>query len=233
MKSTRFALWAVVLAVAAGADEKKKPSVLETIEPFKSYGHVYDGGSIEAMRPRVMGTHGVIATGHYLATLAGMEALRKGGNAFDAGVSAAMALKVMKMDFAGWTGVAPLILYSARDREVVTRVGAGTTPARATLEHFRRYGKTDINTALIPADVDVWLAALDRYGTISFEEAARPETPRGGIIYISIRKGSSTPSRIPLCASRTTSSSGSPKGSETSGSETSWSTGTWGSSSAT
>src|SRR3989304_380121 len=67
-------------------------------------------------------------------------------------------------DYAGWTGVAPLILYSARDREVVTRVGAGTTPARATLEHFRRYGKTDINTALIPADIDVWLPAPDPSG---------------------------------------------------------------------
>jgi hypothetical protein len=77
---------AILVAVSSGAaDEKQKPSVLETIRPFKSYGHVYDDDSIEAMRPRVMGTHGVIATGHYLATLAGMEALRKGGNAFDAG----------------------------------------------------------------------------------------------------------------------------------------------------
>ncbi len=46
---------AVLVAAAAGADEKKKPSVLETIEPFRSFGHVYDGESIEAMRPRVMG----------------------------------------------------------------------------------------------------------------------------------------------------------------------------------
>ena len=191
MKSTSFVLLAVVLTAPAGAEEQKKRSVLETIEPFKSYGHVYDGDSIEAMRPRVMGTHGVIATGHYLATLAGIEALRKGGNAFDAGVTAAMALKVTKMDYAGWSGVAPLILYSARDREVVTRVGAGTTPARATLDHFHRYGKTDINTALIPADVDVWLAALDRYGTIRFEEAARPalEVAEGGYHLYKHQKG--------------------------------------------
>jgi gamma-glutamyltranspeptidase/glutathione hydrolase len=183
---------AILVAVSAGAaDEKEKPTVLETIRPFKSYGHVYDDDSIEAMRPRVMGTHGVIATGHYLATLAGMEALRKGGNAFDAGVSAAMALKAIKMDYAGWTGVAPLILYSARDREVVTRVGAGTTPARATLEYFRAHGKTDINTALVPADVDVWLAALDRYGTIRFEEAARPalEVAEGGYHLYKHQKG--------------------------------------------
>ena len=53
-------------------------------------------------------------------------------------------------------------------------MGAGTTPAKATLEYFLEQGKTPINTALLPADVDVWLAALDRYGTLSFAEAAQP-----------------------------------------------------------
>ena len=148
--------------------------VFETIQPFNSYGHVYDGNNIEAMRPRVMGTHGVVSTGHYLSTIAGIDALQAGGNAFDAGVAAAMVLKVTKMGYAGWTGVAPLILYSAEEGRVITRVGAGTSPSAATLDHFLQHGKTPINTALIPADVDVWLAALERYGTISFSDAARP-----------------------------------------------------------
>jgi len=160
---------------APGVDPGPDPGgVFETIEPFNSYGHVYDGNSIEAMRPRFMGTRGVISTGHYLATMAGMEAFKAGGNAFDAGVTAAMALKVTKMGYAGWTGVAPLILYSVEEDRVITRVGAGTSPAATTLEHFLEEGKTPINTALLPADVDVWLAALDRYGTISFSEAAAP-----------------------------------------------------------
>ena len=55
-----------------------------------------------------------------------------------------------------------------------TRVGAGTAPAKATLEYFQKHGKNPFNTALIPADVDVWLAALDRFGTISFSEAVEP-----------------------------------------------------------
>lgn len=159
-----------------------KKDLIDTVAPFHSYGHIYDPNSFESMRPRIMGTHGVVSTGHYLATLAGIEALRKGGNAFDAGVTAAMALKVTKMGYAGWTGVAPLILYSAKDGEVMTRVGAGTTPAQATLEYFLEHGKTDINMALIPADVDVWLAALDRYGTVSFQQAAQAalEIAEGG-----------------------------------------------------
>jgi gamma-glutamyltranspeptidase/glutathione hydrolase len=155
-------------------EQTKLAGVFETIERFNSYGHVYDANNIEAMRPRVMGTHGVVSTGHYLATMAGIETLKAGGNAFDAGVTAAMVLKVTKMGYAGWTGVAPLILYSAEEDRVITRVGAGTSPAAATLDHFLEHGKTPINTALLPADIDVWLAALERYGTKSFAEAAQP-----------------------------------------------------------
>ncbi|MDE0474154.1 MAG: hypothetical protein OXI50_06315, partial [Gammaproteobacteria bacterium] len=33
-------------------------SVFATIAPFNSYGHVHDADNVEAMRPRVMGTHG-------------------------------------------------------------------------------------------------------------------------------------------------------------------------------
>ncbi|WP_419938592.1 gamma-glutamyltransferase family protein [Candidatus Palauibacter sp.] len=148
--------------------------VFSTLAPFRSHGPVHDADNVEAMRPRVMGTHGVISSGHYLATQAGYDVLRAGGNAFDAGVTAGMALKALKMDYAGWTGVAPLIVYSAAEDRVITRVGAGTSPALATLDYFLEHGKSPINNALIPADVDVWLAALDRFGTFSFGEAAQP-----------------------------------------------------------
>ena len=171
---------ALALVACGGSDidppEEAAPAegVFATIAPFQSYGHVHSADNVEAMRPRVMGTHGVISSGHYLATQAGYDVLKAGGNAFDAGVTAGMALKVLKMDYAGWTGVAPLILYSAAEDRVLTRVGAGTSPALATLDYFLEHGKSPINNALIPADVDVWLAALDRFGTLSFSEAAQP-----------------------------------------------------------
>ena len=161
----------------AGAPEESasaEDDVFATLAPCHSYGPVHDADNVEAMRPRVMSTHGVISSGHYLATQTGYVVLRAGGNAFDAGVTAGMALKALKMDYAGWTGVAPLILYSAAEGQVITRVGAGTSPALATLDYFLEHGKSPINNALIPADVDVWLAALDRFGTLSFSEAAQP-----------------------------------------------------------
>jgi gamma-glutamyltranspeptidase/glutathione hydrolase len=149
---------------------------LELLEPFKTYGRVANKQTIEAMRPLIMGTHGVVSTGHYRATQVGMDVLKKGGNAFDAGIAAAMALKSMKMCIAGWTGVAPLVLYSAREGLVTTRIGVGPAPAKATLdyfiEHLPRAWSNPYN-AIIPADVDTWCATLARFGTISFEEAAQ------------------------------------------------------------
>ncbi len=183
MKSLSCAVAVAALALVASCDSRMdapeasasaEDGVFATIAPFRSHGPVHNADNVEAMRPRIMGTRGVISSGHYLATQAGYDVLRAGGNAFDAGVTAGMALKALKMDYAGWAGVAPLILYSAAEDRVITRVGAGTSPALATLDYFLEHGKSPINNALIPADVDVWLAALDRFGTLSFSEAAQP-----------------------------------------------------------
>ena len=41
-------------------------------------------------RPVVYSTHGVISSGHYLTSMAGMRMLLSGGNAFDAAVAAVL-----------------------------------------------------------------------------------------------------------------------------------------------
>jgi gamma-glutamyltranspeptidase/glutathione hydrolase len=142
--------------------------------PLLSHGVQFQPGNFEAYRPRVMGTRGVIASGHHLATQIGYEIFRANGNAFDAGIAAAMAAKALKMDYAGWVGVGPLILYSAKEDKVITRVGAGTLPALGTFEYFKQHGKSRVSTQLVPADIDVWLSALETYGTLSFEKVALP-----------------------------------------------------------
>ena len=44
-------------------------------------------GATFATRPVVMGTRGVVTSGHYLATAAGFRIMEQGGNAFDAAVN--------------------------------------------------------------------------------------------------------------------------------------------------
>ena len=49
-------------------------------------------------RPVVMGSHYMISSGHYLATVAGLKMLERGGNAVDAGVAAGLAINVVQTD---------------------------------------------------------------------------------------------------------------------------------------
>src|SRR4051812_38072649 len=47
-------------------------------------------------RPMALGTHGVVSTGHALATQAGLRVLQDGGNAIDAALAASVVLTVVR-----------------------------------------------------------------------------------------------------------------------------------------
>ena len=66
-------------------------------------------------RPVYMGTHGVIAAGHYLAARAGQRMFDRGGNAIDAAVASGFALNVLEPQSCGIGGEVPILIYSARD----------------------------------------------------------------------------------------------------------------------
>lgn len=129
-----------------------------------------------AHRPTVMGTRHMVAACHYLAAEAGFKILEAGGNAIDAGVAAGIALGVVQPEYVDVAGVAPIILYSARDREVITISGLGTWPKAIDRDYFQRKhgGKIPrgILRTVVPAAPDAWITALERYGTMSFGEVA-------------------------------------------------------------
>ena len=82
----------------------------------------------------------MVASGHALATEAGLEMLRKGGNAFDAGVATLMALNVTRPMSAGMVGVAPTLIYDANAKEVSSYNGLGTAPGKMTPQYLRDHG---------------------------------------------------------------------------------------------
>ncbi len=135
---------------------------------------VADG--IESHRPVLMGTRHMIAAGHYAAAHAGFLILEAGGNAVDAGVAAGIALGVVQSDIVNIAGVAPMILYRADVREVITISGLGPWPRAATAGMFReRFGgkiPQGLLRTVVPAAPDAWITALERYGTMTFGEVA-------------------------------------------------------------
>ncbi len=127
-------------------------------------------------RPVIMGTRYMISAGHYLAAAAGMRILDKGGNAFDAGVAAALCVNVLQPDLTNIGGVAPICIFHADSGAVETISGLGWWPAAADPEFFRRErgGRMGrgIHRCIMPAAMDAWLTTLQRHGTMRFGEIA-------------------------------------------------------------
>src|SRR5262245_64553165 len=91
-------------------------------------------------RPEIVGTFGVVATTHWLATTTAMTILERGGNAFDAAAAAGFVLHVVEPDQNGPGGDLPIVLWSADRGRVEVICGQGTAPAAATVERLRAAG---------------------------------------------------------------------------------------------
>ena len=130
----------------------------------------------EIARPLVMGMHGIVSAGHYLAASAGMRVLAEGGNAIDAGVAGGLVLNVVHNDMCAFAGVAPIILYHAGTKRVTTFAGTGTWPRAISRDYFIREKQGRIGLGLaacvVPSAPAAWLSALRRYGTKTFGEVA-------------------------------------------------------------
>ncbi len=132
----------------------------------------------DSWRPTMAGCRYAAATGHYLGTQAAMRILDRGGNAVDAGVTAAMALAVLQPNIVSFAGVAPTLVYLHQEQRVVSLAGLGYWPAATDVKRLIEEGgevvPEGILRTVIPAAPATHVEALRRFGTISFEEAATP-----------------------------------------------------------
>ena len=135
-----------------------------------------------ADRP-AFGTAGMISTAHPLATQAGWEILRAGGNAFDATVAVAAVLGVVEPMMSGIGGYGAFLVHDARTRETKFLDCSGRIPAAVDADVFRpptpghlenRRGAKSVST---PGNINGWTAMLQRHGTMEwsrlFEAAIR------------------------------------------------------------
>jgi gamma-glutamyltranspeptidase/glutathione hydrolase len=131
---------------------------------------------IESLRPMIMGTRHMAVAGHYAAAHAAFTILEAGGNAVDAGVAAGIALGVVHSDLVNVAGVAPILIYRAETREVLTISGLGWWPRAVTTDLFqKRYQGAipeGVLRTVVPAAPDAWITALERFGTMSFGDCA-------------------------------------------------------------
>jgi gamma-glutamyltranspeptidase / glutathione hydrolase len=126
-------------------------------------------------RPELIGTFGMVASTHWLASAAAMAALEKGGNAFDAAAAAGFVLQIVEPHLNGPGGELPVIFHSAREDRVRVLCAQGVTPAAMTIDKIRSLGLevvpgTGLLPAVVPGAFGGWMALLRDYGQLPLAE---------------------------------------------------------------
>jgi gamma-glutamyltranspeptidase/glutathione hydrolase len=125
--------------------------------------------------------HGIVAADTALASQAGAEVLRKGGNAVDAAVATALAVGVVSPGGSGLGGGGFLVYWSAKSRRAFVLDFRETAPRRASRDMFVVDGKAVADKSrhgglavAVPGE-PAGLAELEsRYGKLGLGAAAAP-----------------------------------------------------------
>ena len=129
-------------------------------------------------RSPVVGRKAMIATSHPAASLAGIEMLRKGGNAVDAAICATAVMCVCEPAMTGIGGDCFTII-SKPGRKPIALNASGRAPREATADYYARKGikQIEMQTAhavTVPGAIDGWATLLADHGTRSFAEVLAP-----------------------------------------------------------
>ena len=129
--------------------------------------------------PLIMGRRVMIATEHYLSAAAGARIFALGGNAIDAAVAGTFVEGVVNPHMHTIGGEAPMLIYSASARRVVSINGNMVAPARATIDRYRSLGcelipGAGLLAAGVPAAFDALVTALREFGTMSLAQVVEP-----------------------------------------------------------
>ncbi len=116
------------------------------------------------------------------ASAAGLEILRRGGNAMDAAVAAAAALTVVEPTANGLGSDAFALIWSEKDRRLFGLNSSGKAPMLASIERLRqdglgadgkmpRYGWAPVT---VPGAVKAWAAVNARFGRLPLAQVLSP-----------------------------------------------------------
>jgi gamma-glutamyltranspeptidase/glutathione hydrolase len=132
--------------------------------------------------PLAVGYGGAVSSVDADASAAGIEVLRRGGNAVDAAVATAAALGVTEPYSSGIGGGGYFVYYNAHQRKVYTIDGRETAPKSATDRLFVENGQPlPFNDAVtsglgvgVPGTPATWDTALRTWGSRRLDDVLRP-----------------------------------------------------------
>ena len=163
-------------------DTTPKPAWCGAVEGDRSQGW------LRQHRAEVMARNGMVATSQPLAAQAGLDILKRGGNAIDAAVATSAVLSLMEPMNVGPAGDLFAILYIARENKLYVLNASGTAPSGQTLARMNSLGyswnsanwgpgsgmPSGILAVTVPGSVWGWDAVLSRFGSMTFKETLQP-----------------------------------------------------------
>ena len=134
---------------------------------------------LPSMRPDVGGIEAAVTSDHVLASTAGTDVLKRGGNAVDAAITMAAVLTVVRPHMNGVGGDNFMLIRLAKTGEIVALNGSGRAGSKATPAFFREKALTAVPSSgilsvSVPGAVRAWVDALQRHGTITLSQALQP-----------------------------------------------------------
>ncbi len=132
-----------------------------------------------AGRSTVYAPHGVIATSQPLASSAGLDVLRRGGNAIDAAVTAAAVLSVTEPHMTGIGGDMFAIIWLAKEQKLVAlnasgRAGSLMTRETLAARGFKSGSQQGAMSVTVPGALAGWDLLLRTYGRRTLAQALEP-----------------------------------------------------------
>jgi gamma-glutamyltranspeptidase/glutathione hydrolase len=121
----------------------------------------------------------MVASSQPLASQAGLEVLKRGGNAVDAAIAMAAVLNVTEPMMTGIGGDAFMLVYLSKTKELKGLNASGRAPRALTLEHFKKKGLKTVPVVgmepiTVPGAFDGWVTLLDKFGTMKLADLLAP-----------------------------------------------------------
>ena len=132
-----------------------------------------------AGRSVVRASQAMVATSQPLASLAGLEVLKRGGNAVDAAIAIAAVLNVTEPNMTGVGGDAFMLVYSAKTKKLDGLNASGRAPRALSADYFASRKMAQIPVSgmepiTVPGAFDGWVTLLEKYGTMKLASLVAP-----------------------------------------------------------